>query len=207
MLAGHFLLKDALSSGSWTSNTPIEDLKIGPNSIDVSLSNKILIPKNQIAAVDPLNPPLDGLFDSILLSDLDDGFWLHPGKFILTSVQECFNCDRALAVESNYQSNRTSSSFDEELIKYVNFVQHYDGRSTLARLGLLSHISAGFGDYGFKGSFTLELVNHAPWSIKLTQGMRIGQVYFTEVKSPIEYVGYSQIDCDPAEPILGKDRF
>ncbi len=86
----------------------------------------------------------------------------------------------------------------------------YEGRSTCARIGLASHITAGFGDYGFAGSFTLEIVNHAHYPIQLRPGMRIGQVAFDEVLEPELYTGaYSGTNHSdgPVPPKLGPDRF
>ena len=92
--------------------------------------------------------------------------------------------------------------------EHYYFVQHYEGRSTLGRMGIQSHVTAGFGDYGFKGSFTLELINNSPWPIKLKKNMRIGQVYFEALLGERKlYDGYDQTDCKPQFPKLGKNRF
>ena len=66
------------------------------------------------------------------------------------------------------------------------YVPMYEGRSSLARLGLVSHFSAGFGDVGFKSQWTLEIAVKEP--LKIYPGMRIGQVYF--VKGTSEYPIY-----------------
>lgn len=56
------------------------------------------------------------------------------------------------------------------------YVPMYEGRSSLGRLGVFSHVSAGFGDIGFKGSWTLEMVVAQP--VRIYSGMRIGQIYW-----------------------------
>jgi dCTP deaminase len=56
------------------------------------------------------------------------------------------------------------------------YVPMYDGRSSMGRLGIYSHISAGFGDIGFKSQWTLEIIVKHP--IRIYSGMRIGQVFF-----------------------------
>jgi len=66
------------------------------------------------------------------------------------------------------------------------FVPMYEGRSSLARLGLISHFSAGFGDVGFTSQWTLEISVKEP--LKIYRGMRIGQVYF--VKGTSDYPKY-----------------
>ncbi|BES79880.1 trimeric dUTP diphosphatase [Yersinia phage YerA41] len=212
MILSGRLIREVLKIGSWKSNTSVELLNIGPNSVDVTLSDNVLIPNFKNS--DHTNYVLDPVTNTIVSNnlngkdtyDLNDhklfkefvipqsGFILNPGEFILGSVNESFNC----------------------MEPYENkvFAPMYEGRSTLARIGLLSHISAAFGDYGFNGSFTLEIVNLSPWSIKLTPDMRIGQVYFQEVYNKGDafevddiYNGYDQTDCKPQAPRLGKGRF
>lgn len=213
MILSGRLIKEVLSSGVWKCNTPHSSLTVGPNSVDVTLCKTILVPnfgdnEHYTKILDPIankiycrSPHGNSEYD---LSERDlfsektissEGFVLAPGKFILASVNESFDCQNPI--------------YDGRI-----FAPMYEGRSTLARIGLLSHISAAFGDYGFKGSFTLEMVNLSPWSIKITPDMRIGQVYFQEVYNrgelfPIEdvYDGYDQRDCKPQAPRLGNGRF
>lgn len=61
-----------------------------------------------------------------------------------------------------------------------------DGRSSIGRLGTLIHVTAGWIDPGFIGTVTLELVNLAPWPVKLYPGMRIGQLVFSMLNEPTE---------------------
>lgn len=93
-------------------------------------------------------------------------FTLKPGEFALASTKEIFNLPQDL----------------------VGFVQ---GKSSVGRNGLQIE-NAGLIDAGFSGAITLELYNMAPWPIKLKAGMRICQVHFTRVDSPI-HKDYSKI--------------
>lgn len=213
MILSGRLIKEVLKSGVWNSNTPAESLVVGPNSVDVTLCKTILVPNfstsehgtkildpisNKIYCKNPHGCSEINLNEKELFTEQviqPEGFVLAPGKFILASVNESFDCQNPI--------------YDGRI-----FAPMYEGRSTLARIGLLSHISAAFGDYGFNGSFTLEMVNLSPWSIQITPDMRIGQVYFQEVYNRGElfdikdvYNGYDQRDCKPQAPRLGSGRF
>lgn len=179
-------LKELFTSGVWQCSKNPESLHYNPNSIDVTLSPHFYFTKQADKELDPLTSDPNDFFYPVFAKEIA----LLPQQFILASVNEAFT---------------TTNPVDN---KY--FTQIYDGRSTIARTGLLTHISAGFGDYGFNGSFTLEMVNNSPFIIKLHAGMRIGQVYFNEIDSLAEqmvYTGYSQLDGKPALPRLGRSRF
>ena len=62
----------------------------------------------------------------------------------------------------------------------------FEGKSSLGRIGLMTHISAGFVDPGFVGVLTLEVYNCGPYNLYLTPGMRIGQVAFIRLETPAE---------------------
>lgn len=179
-------LEDLFTSGTWKVNRDPTTLKYNPNSIDVTLSPYVYTTKSNPYVLDPYTSDVSKYFQ---LEDYTV-FYLRPQQFILASVNEAF--DSTAPYKDKY------------------FTQIYEGRSTLARLGILTHISAGFGDYGFKGAFTLEIVNNSPFTIKLQPNMRIGQVYFTEVGDNVLdniYQGYDHSDGIPGLPRLGKDRF
>lgn len=180
------VMKELFTSGHWGSNTPAHLLHYNPNSIDITLAPYFYRCKSNTAILDPLTSNPTDYFDLVV----NDSYVLKPQEFILASVNETFN---------------TTKPYNN---KY--FTQIYDGRSTIARLGLLTHISAGYGDYGFNGAFTLEIVNNSPFSIKLHQNMRIGQIYFIELDStqiPPIYRGYDHNTGIPGLPRLGVDRF
>lgn len=90
--------------------------------------------------------------------DCDLGLWLQPREFALASTVEVFTVPQDI----------------------VGFVQ---GKSTIGRNGLQIE-NAGLIDAGFSGAITLELYNMAPWPIKLTKGMSICQVHFTQADEP-----------------------
>lgn len=190
MILGYHALHAAFRpGGTWKAfigNSQITNsaLKINPNSIDVSLGNKFLFPAIKNGIIDPYDPSTME-WAEIIKEDIV----LEPKEYCLGFVRERFE---------------TTARFDSK-----HFVQQYEGRSTVGRLFLATHVTAGFGDYGFSGAFTLELVNHNERPIKLYAGMRIGQVYWTEVESPKEYTGSYSINHNngPVAPILGADRF
>lgn len=179
-------LKELFTSKTWKCNKDPESIHYNPNSIDVTLSPYIYFTKANPNILDPMKSRVEDYF---YLKQVDS-FVLRPQQFILASVNESF--DSTAPYEGKY------------------FSQIYDGRSTIARLGIMSHISAGFGDYGFKGAFTLEVVNNSPFPIKLYSGMRIGQVYFTELDknaNSLIYSGYNHSDGIPGLPRIGEGRF
>jgi dCTP deaminase len=95
-------------------------------------------------------------------TDGDEPFVLHPGEFVLGSTYELVGLGDALAAR-------------------------VEGKSSLGRLGLLTHATAGFVDPGFTGHVTLELANVATLPIKLYPGMKIGQLCFFRLSSPAEH--------------------
>jgi dCTP deaminase len=92
---------------------------------------------------------------------------------------------------------------------YYDVAPMYDGRSTCGRLFLASHITAGYGDVGFRSAWTLEIKNMGMHPLKLYAGMRIGQVSFHLVLG--EGGGYAGAYTDqhhqPKPPSLGRERF
>jgi len=91
----------------------------------------------------------------------EDPFILHPGEFVLGSTYEVVSLGEDVAAR-------------------------LEGKSSLGRLGLLTHSTAGFIDPGFSGHVTLELSNVATLPIKLWPGMKIGQLCFFALSSPAE---------------------
>jgi dCTP deaminase len=91
----------------------------------------------------------------------DEPFILHPGEFVLGQTLEWVELPDDL-------------------------VARLEGRSSLGRLGLLIHSTAGYVDPGWKGNLTLELSNVANLPIALYYGMRIGQISFFRMSSPVE---------------------
>lgn len=196
----HCLRTESLAAFRNNDRLKPGDLIIGPNSIDVTLHPKLLIPQNRSGR--QRLDPCEGAAPYDLWSPFTmmDSYVLSPGAFVLGAASERFMCHEDMVPRSlEYQK--------------CGIAQMYEGRSTCARIGLESHLSAGFGDVGFSGAFTLEIVNNSPWEIVLTAGMRVGQVAF-EVVYGIEledtylgaYAGTNHND-GPVAPLLGRERF
>ena len=102
--------------------------------------------------------------DHELLAIAEDGeaFILHPGEFVLASTYEVITLPDDIA-------------------------GRLEGKSSLGRLGLLTHSTAGFIDPGFSGHITLELSNVANLPVKLYPGMKIGQLCLIKLSSPAEH--------------------
>ncbi len=212
MKLGGIALAELFTSGDWRAYRADQLLLIdqilpliGPNSVDVTLHNEFLIPRSQGGGpVDPRNHDSLG-WDSRILKD-GEQIILQPGAFMLGAVNERFICEEPVLIENELFLNSVNSVNPRKAC----FAPMYEGRSSCGRLGIASHITAGFGDYGFGGAFTLELYNHFPMPVILHPGMRIGQVAFDEVHLPKRYVGaYSGTNHHngPVRPRLGPDRF
>lgn len=211
ILGGEALVK-AFTSGTFRAfvdgklvDDPTGRLRIGPNSVDVSLGRVFLRPKVQAEVADPFDPAsLD--WEEIEVGE--EGIVLGRGHdpFLLGTVRERFEVDDALAIEERL----TTAEGEQTRTREAVFAPFYEGRSTCGRLGIASHVTAGFGDYQFRGAFTLELFTVLPAPIRLYPGMRIGQVSFCEIYQPSRYEGaYSGTNHyeRPVRPALGRDRF
>ena len=133
---------------------------IQPSSIDVRLDRYFrLFDNHKYPFIDPAEhqPELTHLIDV----RPDEPFILHPGEFVLASTYEAVTLPDDIAAR-------------------------LEGKSSLGRLGLLTHSTAGFIDPGFTGHVTLELSNVATLPIKLWPGMKIGQLCFFRLSSPSE---------------------
>jgi dCTP deaminase len=134
---------------------------VQPSSIDVRLDRYFRVFNNsQYTHIDPARQQ-DDLTTLVEPKD-DEPFVLHPGEFVLGSTLEVVTLPDDLAAR-------------------------VEGKSSLGRLGLLTHATAGFVDPGFSGHVTLELANVATLPIKLYPGMKIGQLCFFRLSSPAEH--------------------
>jgi len=136
---------------------------VQPSSVDLHLDRRFRVFRNS------RYPFIDVRADQPELTELveiggDDPFILHPGEFVLGSTFE-----------------RVALPND--------LVARLEGKSSLGRLGLLIHSTAGYVDPGWEGNLTLELSNVANLPITLYDGMKIGQISFQRLSSPAE-VGY-----------------
>ena len=139
---------------------PYQPELIQPSSIDVRLDRLFrLFDNHKYPFIDPAEdqPELTRLIEV----EPDEPFILHPGEFALGSTFERVSLPDDVAAR-------------------------LEGKSSLGRLGLLTHSTAGFIDPGFSGHVTLELSNVATLPIKLWPGMKIGQVCYFRLTSPAE---------------------
>ena len=140
---------------------PFDATMIQPSSVDVRLDRYFRTFENhRYPHIDPAEdqPDLTRMVEPIG----DEPFILHPGEFVLGSTYEVVTLPDDVAAR-------------------------LEGKSSLGRLGLLTHSTAGFIDPGFSGHVTLELANVANLPIKLWPGMKIGQLCFFRLSSPAEH--------------------
>ena len=136
---------------------------VQPSSIDLHLDHRFRVFRNS------RYPYIDVRAEQPELTELveigaEEPFILHPGEFVLGSTFERVELPNDL-------------------------VARLEGKSSLGRLGLLIHSTAGYVDPGWEGNLTLELSNVANLPITLYDGMKIGQISFQRLSSPVE-VGY-----------------
>ena len=152
-------LREQLAAGRIVID-PLDESCIQPSSIDVKVSNLFRVFRNHTAAVIDVKEDLENLTELVTVP-MDGVFMLHPGEFVLGSTLERITCP-------------------DDLVGRV------EGKSSLGRLGLLIHSTAGFIDAGFDGHITLELSNVANLPITLYPGMKIGQISFMQMTTPAD---------------------
>jgi dCTP deaminase len=139
---------------------PLNMELIQPSSMDVRLDRFFrLFDNHKYPFIDPREQQDD--LTRFVEVDKDEAFILHPGEFVLGSTFEFVTLPNDIAAR-------------------------LEGKSSLGRLGLLTHSTAGFVDPGFQGHVTLELSNTATLPIKLWPGMKIGQLCFFQLSSESE---------------------
>ncbi len=133
---------------------------VQPSSVDLHLDRRFRVFRtNRYPFIDVRNEQ-PGLTELVEITG-DEPFVLHPGEFVLGSTFE-----------------RVALPDD--------LVARLEGKSSLGRLGLLIHSTAGYVDPGWDGNLTLELSNVANLPIMLYDGMKIGQISFQRLSSPVE---------------------
>ena len=152
-------LRQALEDGRLVVD-PLEEGAIQPSSIDLRIDNRFRVFHNARHPFIDVKQPMDDLTELVEVKS-DDVFILHPGEFVLAATYEFVGIPPDLAAR-------------------------LEGKSSLGRLGLLTHSTAGFLDPGFQGHVTLELSNVANLPITLYPGMRIGQIAVFELTTPAE---------------------
>lgn len=140
---------------------PYDPAMVQPSSIDVRLDRYFRVFENhRYPHIDPAVEQPD--LTRAIQPKGEEPFILHPGEFVLASTYEVISLPEDIA-------------------------SRLEGKSSLGRLGLLTHSTAGFIDPGFSGHVTLELSNVATLPMKLWPGMKIGQLCMFRLSSPAEY--------------------
>jgi dCTP deaminase len=139
---------------------PFDGAMIQPSSVDVRLDRFFrLFENHKYSVIDPSIEQSD--LTREVAVEANEEFILHPGEFVLASTYEVITLPDDIA-------------------------GRLEGKSSLGRLGLLTHSTAGFIDPGFSGHITLELSNVANLPVKLFPGMKIGQLCLIKLSSPAE---------------------
>lgn len=154
---------------------PYTEKQLNPNSYDVTLQDTIIIfTRNAHGYADGNNHTMHGIHTTQV--KIDEYYTLQPGQFVLGATVEKISLPN-------------------------NMMARFDGKSSLGRLGLCTHVTAGFIDAGFIGTITVELKNENSFPILLKPGMRIGQVSFEYLNEtaarPYGMVGHYQNQHGP----------
>lgn len=152
-------IKEELKKGRIVID-PMDENDIQPSSVDVHLDNKFRVFRNHGYAFIDVRKPMGDLTELVEIQD-DVPFILHPGEFALGSTVE-------------------------KITLPDDLVARLEGKSSLGRLGLLIHSTAGYIDPGWSGNITLELSNVANLPITLYYNMRIGQISFVQMTTPVD---------------------
>jgi dCTP deaminase len=152
-------LRKAIGDGNIVID-PFDDSCIQPSSVDVRLDRLFRVFRNHTAGIIDVKLDLTDLTELIEIPP-DGVFMLHPGEFVLGSTEE------RIALPDD-------------------IVARIEGKSSLGRLGLLIHSTAGFIDPGWDGHVTLELSNVANLPITIYAGMKIGQLSFVQLSEAAE---------------------
>jgi dCTP deaminase len=139
---------------------PYDSGMVQPSSVDVRVDRSFRVFHNARYPFIDVRTPMDDLTELVEVEG-DEPFILHPGEFVLGQTLE-----------------RVTLPDD--------LVGRLEGKSSLGRLGLLIHSTAGFIDSGWRGNLTLELSNVANLPITIYHGMPIGQISFMRMDRPVE---------------------
>jgi dCTP deaminase len=152
-------IKSEISAGRIVID-PYDETLVQPSSVDVRVDNKFRVFHNSRYPFIDVREPMEGLTELVEVGD-DDPFVLHPGEFVLGQTLE-------------------SIALPDDIVARL------EGKSSLGRLGLLIHSTAGFVDPSWQGNLTLELSNVANLPITIYHGMPIGQISFMRMDGPVE---------------------
>jgi len=153
-------IREALTSGRIVVD-PLGEDAVQPSSVDLRVDHLFRVFRNYSEPhIDPKRPQED--LTELIEIDAGAAFVLHPGEFVLGSTLERVRIP-------------------------TDLVARLEGKSSLGRLGLLIHSTAGFVDAGWDGHLTLELSNVANLPIAIYPGMKIGQISFLEMTTPAQH--------------------
>ena len=141
---------------------PFDDRLIQPSSVDVRVDSRFRVFHNARYPYIDVRQPMDDLTELVEIKDREQPFSLHPGEFVLGQTLETITLPD-------------------------DIVARLEGKSSLGRLGLLIHSTAGFVDPSWEGNLTLELSNVANLPITIYHGMPIGQISFMRMDAPVEH--------------------
>ncbi len=159
MIFSDHTIKEAVALGRIVID-PFDESMVQPSSVDLRCDRFFRVFENhRYPHIDPKAPQED--LTTLVEASEDEPFILHPGEFVLGTTLEVIGLGD-------------------------DVVARLEGKSSLGRLGLLIHSTAGFVDPGFKGQVTLELSNVANLPIAIYPGMAIGQVSFYELTTPAD---------------------
>jgi dCTP deaminase len=159
MLLSDKSIKEAIAAKKIIIKPYFEDC-IQPSSIDVHLDNKFLVFNKAKHSVIDVKQKTNDLMKEIVVSG-EEPFILHPGEFVLGNTLEWIKLPKDVSAR-------------------------IEGKSSLGRIGLLIHSTAGYVDAGWEGNLTLELSNVSPLPITLYYKMKIGQISFLKMTTPVE---------------------
>ncbi len=186
MVLSDHSIKEELASGRIRIE-PLDPDDVQPSSVDLHLAERFLVFRNsRYPYIDPSREQA-GLMEPVEAS-AEEPFVLHPGEFVLGATIE-------------------------RVVLPEDVVARLEGKSSLGRLGLLIHSTAGYVDPGWDGTLTLELSNVSNLPIVLTPGMAIGQISFMRMTTAVDrpygtpglgsrYQG--QLDPTPSRSGLGR---
>jgi dCTP deaminase len=152
-------IKEEIAAGRLVFD-PYDESLVQPSSVDVRVDRSFRVFNNSRYPYIDVRQPMEDLTELVKVAD-DEPFVLHPGEFVLGQTLE-----------------RVSLPND--------LVARLEGKSSLGRLGLVIHSTAGFVDPGFQGNLTLELSNLATLPITIYEGMPIGQISFMRLDGPVD---------------------
>src|SRR3954462_9239897 len=171
MILSDRTIREELAAGRIVID-PVDDGDVQPSSVDLHLDRYFRVFRNHTMRVIHVKEDQEELTELVEIVE-DDPFILHPGEFVLGATAERVKLP-------------------------TDLVARLEGKSSLGRLGLLIHSTAGFVDAGWAGYLPLELSNIATLPITLYPGMKIGQISFLRMTTPAD-VPYGSSKVGPKD--------